>query len=64
MFKHCMAMLGRYGPRDHQAGQVKAIALVLLDGIIWRAEPGSIEIKQYDGGLANVLWFVVNGHRY
>ncbi len=49
---------------DHHAGQVKAIALALLGGIIWRADPGTIDIKQYDGDLANVLWFVVNGRRY
>jgi Integron cassette protein VCH_CASS1 chain len=49
---------------DHHAGEVKAIALALLGGIIWRADPGSIEIKQYDGELANVLWLTVNGRRY
>ncbi len=49
---------------DHHAGQVKAIALALLGGIIWRADSGSIKIKQYDGDLANVLWFIVGGKRY
>jgi len=49
---------------DHHAGQVKGIALALLGGIIWRGEPGSIEIKQYAGGLANVLWVNIGGKRY
>ena len=49
---------------DHHAGQVKGIALALLGGIIWRGEPGSIEIKQYAGDLANVLWVNINGKRY
>ncbi len=49
---------------EHHAGQVKAIALALLGGIIWRADPASIEIKQYDGGLANVLWFTIRGRRF
>jgi hypothetical protein len=49
---------------DHHAGQVKGIALALLGGIIWRGEPGSIEIKQYAGGLANVLWVTIGGRRY
>jgi hypothetical protein len=49
---------------DHHAGQVKAIALALLGGIVWKADSGSIEIKQYDGELANVLWLTVNGRRY
>lgn len=55
---------GVMGRADHHAGQVKAIALALLGGIIWRADPGSIEIKQYDGNLANVLWFESNQKRY
>jgi Integron cassette protein VCH_CASS1 chain len=49
---------------DHHAGEVKGIALALLGGIIWRGEPGSIEIKQYAGGLANVLWVTINSKRY
>ena len=49
---------------DHHAGEVKAIALALLGGIIWRGEPGSIEIKQYAGNPANVLWVAISGKRY
>jgi Integron cassette protein VCH_CASS1 chain len=49
---------------EHHAGQVKGAALALLGGIIWRGEPGSIEIKQYGGGLANVLWVTIGGRRY
>lgn len=55
---------GVMGRADHHAGQVKAIALALLGGIVWRAEAGSISIKQYDGELANVLWLTVNKRRY
>ena len=49
---------------DHHAFKVKGVALALLGGIIWRGDPGSIEIKQYDGGLANVLWVNISGKRY
>jgi hypothetical protein len=49
---------------DHHAGEVKGIALALLGGIIWRDDPGTIEIKQYDGNLANVLWVEIKGKRY
>lgn len=49
---------------DHHAGQVKGVALALLGGIIWRGEPGSIEIKQREGNLANVLWVSIGGRRY
>lgn len=55
---------GVMGRADHHAGQVKGIALALLGGIIWRGEPGTIEIKQYAGGLANVLWVTIGGRRY
>jgi hypothetical protein len=51
---------------QHHAGQVKGIALALLGGIIWWAEPGSIEIKERDGKLANVVWWasISTGRRY
>jgi len=55
---------GVMGRADHHAGQVKGIALALLGGIIWRGDQGSIEIKQYAGGLANVLWVTIGGRRY
>jgi hypothetical protein len=57
---------GVMGRAAHHAGNVGAVALALLGGIIWRAQPGSIEIKQYDGNLANVLWWEssVTGRRY
>ena len=49
---------------DHHAGQVKGVALALLGGIIWRGDPGSIEIRQYAGSPANVLWVTISGKRY
>ena len=55
---------GVLGRADHHAKKVEAVALALLGGIVWRADPGSIEIKQYDGALANVLWIKVQGRRY
>lgn len=49
----------------HHAGNVGAVALALLGGIIWRVKPGSIQIKEYSGKLANVLWWEsVSGNRY
>jgi Integron cassette protein VCH_CASS1 chain len=55
---------GVLGRAEHHAGQVAAIALALLGAIVWRGEPGSIEIKQYAGNLANVLWVTIAGTRY
>jgi hypothetical protein len=49
----------------HQANQVRAIILALLGGIIWRVDPGSIEIRFQDGGRPNVLrWVSITGHEY
>jgi hypothetical protein len=49
----------------HQTTQVRAIVLALFGGIVWRAEPGSIEIRFQDGGRANDLrWVSVTGNEY
>jgi hypothetical protein len=49
----------------HHASQVRAIALAMLGGIIWRVEPGSIEIRFHEGNLANALrWISVTGYEY
>jgi len=49
----------------HHASQVRAIALAMLGGIIWRVEPGSIEIRFHEGNLANALrWISLTGYEY
>lgn len=42
---------------DHHAKNVGAVALTLLGGVIWKAVPGSIEIRTYNGNLANMVWW-------
>ncbi|HGE8307259.1 hypothetical protein [Serratia marcescens] len=42
---------------SHHAKNVSVIALTLLGGVIWKAEPGSIEIRTYNGNLANMVWW-------
>jgi Integron cassette protein VCH_CASS1 chain len=49
---------------NHHAANVMAIAPAMLGGIVWRADPGSVEIKTYGGKLANIIWFEINKHRY
>jgi hypothetical protein len=49
---------------DHHAGKVKGAALAILGGIIWRAEPDSIRIRQYAGNPANMLWVTIGGKDY
>ena len=61
LHRYAEGVMGRAG---HHAEDVSAIALVLLGAIIWRGEPGSIEIKQYAGNLANVLWVTIHETRY
>lgn len=48
----------------HHAGNVKGAALTVLGGIIWRADAGSIKIRQYAGTPANMLWIKVTGKDY
>lgn len=48
----------------HHAGNVGAIALALLGAVIWRAEPGSLQIRPYAGGLGNVLLATINGRPF
>jgi hypothetical protein len=64
-----VAVLHRYAQgvmdrAEHHAGHVKAIALALLGGIVWRADPNSISIRQHAGNLANVLWLRIGGRPY
>ncbi len=47
----------------HHAQNVEGVALAIMGAVIWRAE-GAIEVKQYAGSPANLLWFWVNGNRY
>lgn len=55
---------GVMGRADHHAGQVKGVALALLGGIIWRAEPDSIRIRRFAGSPANMLWATIGGRTY
>ncbi|MBJ8805533.1 hypothetical protein I5380_07445 [Citrobacter koseri] len=42
---------------EHHAKNVGVVALTLIGGVIWKAVPGSIEIRTYNGNLANVVWW-------
>lgn len=48
---------------DHHANGVNEIALALIGGIIWRTTD-EIEVKEYAGSPANILWMTVNENRY
>lgn len=54
---------GVIGRADHHANNVNEIALALIGGVIWRATE-DIQVKEYDGAPANILWMVVDTKRY
>jgi len=49
---------------DDHTGKVKGAALAILGGIIWRADPDSIRIRQYAGNPANMVWAKIAGKEY
>jgi hypothetical protein len=49
---------------SHHAGRVRGVALLLLGGIVWRAEPGSIRIRSFAGSPANMLWVTIGDRTY
>jgi hypothetical protein len=54
---------GVLGRAEHHAGNVEGVSLALLGAVIWKSD-SEIEVKQYDGRPANMIWFWVNGTRY
>jgi len=48
---------------DHHAKNVEGISLALLGAIIWKSD-AEIEVREYNGSPANMIWFWVNGNRY
>ncbi len=48
---------------DHHAGNVDGVALAILGAIVWKSD-GEIQVREYNGSPANMIWFWVNGNRY
>jgi len=48
---------------EHHAGNVEGVSLALLGAIIWKADR-EIEVRQYDGRPANILWFWIGNNKY
>jgi hypothetical protein len=53
---------GVMGRAAHHAGNVEAIGLAVIGGVLWRAD--DLEVRSQDGEMKNVLWFRVEGKRY
>ena|ERR1700748_1762013 len=58
--EYLQGVLGRAG---HHAPNVQGVALTLLGAMIWRSD-GDIDVREYAGSPANMLWFWVGGNRY
>lgn len=48
---------------EHHAGNVEGVTLALLGAVVWRAT-GEIEVREYNGNPANMLWFFVGENRH
>lgn len=49
---------------DHHAKNVEGISLTLIGAIMWKSDISKIEVREYDGRPANMIWFEVNNKRY
>ena len=54
---------GVLGRADHHAQNVEGVALTLIGAILWRSN-GDIEVREYNGNPANMIWFNINNKRY
>lgn len=51
------------GRADHHALMVNEIVLALIGGVIWRSTD-DVQVKQYAGNPANILWMTIEDRRY
>ncbi len=56
-------LLGVLERADHHAGNVEGVALTLAGAIIWKSTK-DIEVREYRGETANMIWFWVGERRY
>lgn len=54
LHRYAQGVMERSG---HHAQNVGVVALTLIGGVIWKAVPGSLEIRTYSGNLANMVWW-------
>lgn len=48
---------------DHHAGNVEGVSLALLGAVVWKSDQ-EIEVREYNGSPANMIWFWVKNKRY
>lgn len=52
-------LLGVLERADHHAGNVEGVSLTLAGAIIWKSTQ-EIEVREYKGETANMIWFGLN----
>jgi hypothetical protein len=56
-------LIGVLGRSNHHAGDVNEVSLSLLGAIIWVSR-GEIEVREYKGRPANMIWFHGKNGKY
>ena len=56
-------LIGVLDRADHHADNVEGVALTLLGAVVWKSDQ-EIEVREYSGSPANIIWFWVNGNRF
>lgn len=49
---------------DHHAPNVDEISLALIGAVVWKITDADVQVKEYAGSPANILWMDINDRRY
>lgn len=60
LFEYINGVMGR---ADHHGENVNEVVLGLAGAVVWKATE-DIEVREYDGHTANILWFKVGEKKY
>lgn len=49
---------------EHHAPNVDEISLALIGAVVWKITDADVQVKEYSGSPANILWMDINNKRY
>lgn len=55
---------GVFDRANHHAQDVEGVSLALIGAILWKCDTSKIDVREYRGSPANMIWFEVNANRY
>ncbi|GIM48668.1 hypothetical protein [Capnocytophaga stomatis] len=55
---------GVFDRANHHAQDVEGVSLALIGAILWKSDTSKIDVREYKGSPANMIWFEVNSNRY